>query len=157
MIHFYVIALTSKRWMRMHEIYASKSQQCNKDITRYIIYLISLLWHTVRYGSWLWDKCKCNAKRLVYDNLPWANSQKMICSQGAHGKEWFNIVLVGSVKITFNKRQHNFQQENYRKLSHKIAEGFSSVMCHDFQWETIICWPLHLFFVAYFKMKWIRD
>ena len=37
-----------------------------------------------------------------------------------------------------DKRQQSFQQINYRRLSHKIAEGFSSVISHVFQWETII-------------------
>ena len=36
------------------------------------------------------------------------------------------------LKLILDKRQQSFQYGNYRKLSHKIAEGFSSVMSHVF-------------------------
>ena len=35
-------------------------------------------------------------------------------------------------KLILDKRQQSFQYGNYRKLSHKVAEGFSSVMSHVF-------------------------
>ena len=37
------------------------------------------------------------------------------------------------LKLILDKRQQSFQYGNYRKLSHKIAEGFSLVMSHVFQ------------------------